>query len=342
MPQLTLQLVTYNNEKFLPEFFDSLQKQTFKDWELKILDNGSSDQTKNILYHYSGLGNMPLELVNLSENSGFSGGHNILFKKADTPYVGLLNPDIYLTSNCLEKLITYLHAAPTECAVVTPRLMKWNFLEKKFTDQIDSLGLKVLRNRRVIEWYQGQSWSEVGTEFNNQSAIEVFGVSGTLPLFRRSALLDTQEVDGSIFDPRFGSYKEDVDLAFRLQSRGYRAHVVLDAVAYHVRRASGKKSLDDISASKNKATQPIAIQQASYRNHLYVLYKNEYGQNFILDFFWILWYEVKKLVYFLLFDRAVLKGLQDFWNNRKLLKQSRAHIKKLRNVNWKALRTWWK
>jgi GT2 family glycosyltransferase len=132
MPQLTLQLVTYNNEKFLPEFFDSLQKQTFKDWELKILDNGSSDQTKNILYHYSGLGNMPLELVNLSENSGFSGGHNILFKKADTPYVGLLNPDIYLTSNCLEKLITYLHAAPTECAVVTPRLMKWNFLEKKF------------------------------------------------------------------------------------------------------------------------------------------------------------------------------------------------------------------
>ena len=71
------------------------------------------------------------------------------------------------------------------------------------------------------------------------------------------------------------------------------------------------------------------------------LYKNEYGKNFTIDFFAIMWYELKKFVYFLLFDRKVLKGLSVLWENRKLLKQRRNEVIQMRKVDYKELRKWW-
>ena len=71
------------------------------------------------------------------------------------------------------------------------------------------------------------------------------------------------------------------------------------------------------------------------------LYKNEYWQNFLLDFFPIVWYELKKFFYFLLFDWAVLKGLGEIWKNRRELKTKREKVKEMRKVGWKEMRRWW-
>ncbi|HYG65193.1 MAG TPA: hypothetical protein VEL74_21610, partial [Thermoanaerobaculia bacterium] len=64
---------------------------------------------------------------------------------------------------------------------------------------------------------------------------EVFGVSATAALFRRSAL-----PAGDVFDPRLGSYYEDVDLAVRLRADGWRALLVPAARARHAGSATGK------------------------------------------------------------------------------------------------------
>lgn len=346
--KLTLQLVTYNSQKYIPYLFRSLRAQTYIDWELLILDNGSVDKTVEIVQNETKNITQCSKIIISTENSGFAGGHNHLFKQTSSEFILLLSNDVYLLPDCIEKLITFLDNHP-DVSVVAPRIMKWNFeilkentnnLFSSFTNHVDSLGLKVFRNRRVTEWYQREDWKNINYIFKDQQSISVFGVSGALPVYRRS-ILESINRNKDIFDHLFAAYKEDVDLAFRLRQAGLNSRVVLDALAYHDRQAAGSRSLSDWSASWNKMTQSSTIKYYSYRNHLMMLYKNEYWQNTILDFPWIFWYELKKFVYFLLFDRAVLTGLIYIWGNRAKLKESRIRNKELRKVGWKKMRRWW-
>lgn len=385
--KLSVHLVTWNGAKYVPLLFQSLRNQTYKDWQLVILDNASTDGMVEAMKQE--LENFPVEceLIESTENTGFAGGHNQLYKKLGIKsqelweYFVCLNQDLYLEPDCLEKLVQFLDTHQ-DTAVISPRLMKWEFMvqlpllqgeslafaaskrlrprrwgeapEKltNYTDQIDSLGLKIYRNRRVREKYSGKLWSEVKGKMHlsfraerfreNQTALEVFGVSGTLPCFRRSMIEAVCFPNGTFFDESYHSYKEDVDLAWRLRSGGYKAYVLLETVAYHDRSAAGPATTDDRAARENKKTQSEWVKYHSYQNHLMTLYKNEYGQNFLIDFPFIVWYELKKFGYFLVFDRAVLKGLAKVWRLRHELKEKKGKIKEKRKVSWKELRTWWK
>ncbi len=344
MHKLVVHLVTWNGAKYVPYLFDSLRKQTYTDWTLLVIDNNSGDGTLELIKKE--LNNFPVQykIIENKENKGFAGGHNHAFKESDVEYVLLLNQDMYLASDCLEKIVTFLDQNP-ETASASPRLMKWDFnqaandLQKSFTDQIDALGLKVYRSRRVVEQYTQQNWPDLKNRLP-AAVLPVFGVSGALPAFRSSAIKSVAYLDGSIFDESYHSYKEDVDLAFRLAAAGYKAHVLLDVVAYHDRSAAGPKQGDDAHALANKQKQSELVKYHSYKNHLMTLYKNEYWQNFTLDFFWILWYELKKFAYFLIFDRKVLGGLKELFGQN--LAEKRRLIKTLRKISWREIRQWWK
>ncbi len=361
MKKLTVQLVTWNGEKYIPYLFASLAKQTYTDWELVVFDNNSEDGTVRAMQDAIRQFNMSHCTIEQSPtNTGFAGGHNALFQKTKGEYVLLLNQDMYLMPDAFEKMVLFLDTHD-DVSSVSPRLMKWNFdvlassdenVEHSFTDVLDSLGLKVFRNRRVIEKYAGKRWQDLKPKMNlsfhaerfreSGTALEVFGVSGAFPLFRRSSLSYVAFSDGTFFDNDYHAYKEDVDLAFRLRSAGYRSFVLLDTLAYHDRSASGQEDLGDIAASKNKKRQSSWVTYHSYKNHLMTLYKNEYWQNWVLDAVFIKWYELKKFGWFLLFKSSVLKGLGDMMKMRKSLKQKRMEITKKRNVSWKVIRTWWR
>lgn len=345
MPKLSVNLVTWNGEKYIPHLFDSLRDQTFKDWQLIVVDNNSQDNTLGLIKQELENFPVPYQVIKNENNLGFAGGQNLAFKKTDTEYFLMLNQDMYLVPDCLEQVIKFLdnHA---DASVVSPRLMKWDFaqiknsLQRTFSGQVDSLGLKVFRNRRVVEQHAQQNWSDISARLLAiGTALPVFGVSGALPVFRRSAIMPILYSDGSIFDGSYNSYKEDVDLAFRLAASGGKAYVVLDAVAFHDRAAAGPKELGDVAASVNKKAQSEWVRYHSYKNHISTLYKNEYWQNLTLDIFWILWYEVKKFVYFLLFDRSVLSGLKKAFNQD--VRDKRKSIKQLRKISWKEMRKWW-
>ncbi len=357
--KLSINLVTWNGAKYVLYLFESLRKQTFKDWQLLIVDNNSQDgmvalmkkeldpSTRAAEVARYGAGNFPVpwEIIENKENKGFAGGHNMAFKKTDSEYVLMLNQDMYLAPDCLEKIVKFLDDN-SQVTVASPRLMKWNFdllddaniLQKSFTDQIDTLGLEVFRNRRVVEKFAGQDWLEVQRKIGQVGSLRVFGLSGALPVFRKSKVEEVLFRDGAIFDESYQSYKEDVDLAFRLTAHGSEVYVILDAVAYHDRSASGSKDMSDMVALNNKKTQSEWVKYHSYKNHLMTLYKNEYWQNLILDFPWILWYELKKFVYYLVLNRKVLAGLKEIWKLRKDLKEKRTFIKNNRKLNWQEVR----
>ncbi|KKR35511.1 MAG: family 2 glycosyl transferase [Candidatus Magasanikbacteria bacterium GW2011_GWA2_40_10] len=337
MNKLSVHLVTWNGAKYVPFLFESLRKQTYKDWTLFVLDNNSDDNTVELIKKELSNFSIQSKVVEDKTNLGFAGGHNQAFKESDAEYILLLNQDMFLAPDCLEKVVRFLDQHP-EAASVSPRLMKWNF-PTNFTDQIDALGLKVYRSRRVVEQYTQQNWQELKKKFSS-AILPVFGVSGALPVFRTFALKSIAYEDGSIFDESYHSYKEDVDLAFRLATAGYKSYVVLDAVAYHDRSAAGPKQADDAHALANKQKQSEWVKYHSYKNHLATLYKNEYWQNFTLDFPWILWYELKKFVYFLLFDRRVLGGLKELLGQD--LAKKRRLIKSLQKISWQEMRKWWR
>ena len=326
MNKLTINLVTYNGGEYLPFLFNSLKKQTYKDWKLNVQDNCSNHNTLNILKNELNNLSVQYDLKVNTSNIGFSKAHNQLWKDSDSQYVLLLNDDVILEPDCLEKMIDFMNE---KVAVVSPRLMQWK--NKKL---IDSLGLKVLRNRRVVEIGVGKEYTG---DLQNK---EVFGVSATCALYRKN-LVDKILYEDNLFDETYICYKEDIDLSYRLQQIGTQAYTLLNAVAYHDRSGFGLKNKTDIKALKNKTKQAEYIKYHSYKNHLATLYKNEYLQNFLLDFPWIFWYEFKKFIYFLLFDRNILKGLKDLAKIRKELRKKRKQIKSFRSISWKKMRKWW-
>ncbi len=342
MATCTVQLVTWNGAKYLPFLFKSLKQQTYADWDIIITDNASTDDTVMILEKELKTLKQSSRLIKNSTNTGFAKAHNQAFNESTSEYVALLNQDMYLDSDCFKKLIEALGQRPA-AAGVTPRLMSWNFnrsisgkLEDGFTNIIDSLGLQVLRNRRVIERRAGESW-QVGS---NKGVEEVFGVSGALPVFRRSSVEAVLLPANRVFDSLYVAYKEDVDLAFRLRASGFCSYVVPSALAYHDRTAKHAAKLDDLAAAIGKRTQSDYVAYHSYKNHLATLYKNEYWQNLILDFPWVLWYETKKFVYFLLFKPGILKAWLELFGNRRTFSKARQAITKSRKASASQLRKW--
>ncbi|MEK7212960.1 MAG: hypothetical protein AAB678_00785, partial [Patescibacteria group bacterium] len=253
-------------------------------------------------------------------------------------YFLVLNQDIVLAPDCLEKLVDFLDKN-LEAAVVAPALYKPVILnchserseESLSGRQIDSLGLKIWRSRRVTEITELKS---------DDNAFEVFGVSCAVAMFRRPAATEAL-IDGELFDSSFFSYQEDVDLAWRLRRLGFKAFCCPTATGTHARTAAGAWE-GDLAAAKNKKSQPEIVRINSYKNHLMAIYKNEDGRNLTLDFLWILWYEGKKFVWFLLFDRVVLAGLKQIWQNRHELKNKRLKIKQKTKANWREIRLWWR
>lgn len=338
MPKLTVQLVTWNGAKYIPYLFDSLRKQISTDWELVVLDNNSDDDTAEKIKTELEKG-LPVQysVIEREKNIGFAGGHNQLYQKyTDSDYILLLNQDMYLEPGCIHDLVSYMDAHK-HVAAVSPRLMRWDFaalhgrtsnLNDSFTDYVDALGLKVFRSRRVVEWMTAHRWRNIKQEFGSET-LDVFGVSGALPCFRRSALSDVAFDDGTFFDESYHSYKEDVDLAYRLRSAGYSSVVLLKTVAYHDRSAAGPKQLSDKAAIRNKKTQSEWVKYHSYKNHIVTLIKNEYVGNLLRDIVPILWYESKKAMWYLLSDRSVLLGLRDVswrsvWSKRRTIQRKRA------------------
>jgi len=346
--KLTVHLVTWNGAKYIPFLFDSLRKQIFRDWSLYIVENNSKDETAALIKKELENFSVPHTFVENETNLGFAPGHNTAYRETNGEYFLLLNQDMYLQPDCLEKMVKYLDDHPTVGAV-SPRLMKWDFnkifesgLDKSFSNQIDALGLKIFRNRRVIEQYTQQDWNKIrlDSRFHGNDSLQVFGISGAFPMYRRTAIDSVKFSDGDFLDGTYHSYKEDVDLAYRLLAAGFESYILLDTVAYHDRAGAGPKSMDDQSALNNKKKQSPWVQYHSYKNHLRTLYKNEYWQNFTLDFLWILWYELKKFVYFLLFDRKVLTGIKEMWSGRSDLKDKRIQVNKIKKVGYRVLRKW--
>lgn len=361
MFKLSVNLVVYNGEQYLPFLIDSLKRQTFKDWELVIFDNGSVDNTIAVAEKELVGSGINYRLIRHDKNIGFSSGHNLVFQQTQSTYVLLQNVDMYLMPDTFERMVNFLDAHP-ETAAVAPRLMRWDYAKSGealrhgvemdhsakagFTTQVDAIGIRLFRNRRAVEWLTREEWSVQSSNkfiqnLYSKNVCEVFGVSGALPMYRRNILEKVLLPVNNLFDPTYHSYKEDLDLAYRLRNAGYLSYVLLDTVAYHDRTGAGPREMGDVAALKNKKFQSYYVIFHSYKNHLRTLYKNEYAQNVWRDWPFIFWYEFKKFGFFLLTKPSVvINGWYEIVKHFAYLKSARKSVVASRRMHWAGIRRW--
>jgi GT2 family glycosyltransferase len=336
--KVAVNLVTYNAEKYLPFCLKSVFEQTFKDFSLLIIDNGSNDQTLQYLKE-----NWPqIKMVNNGKNVGFAKAHNQGISWTKSDYVLLLNQDAVMTKDYLERAVKYLDERP-EVGCLGGKMLRWDFKNDLKTNIIDSAGLRIFKNHRVVERGQG----ELNKNQYNK-AEEVFGISGALPLYRRSALesvkvcLSSALSHGEYFDENFFSYKEDLDLAYRFQLAGFKAIYFPEVTAYHDRSVKAGVDLSDRAVRESRKDKDKMVKIYSYKNHLLALFKNEFRRN-LFKFFWpIFWYEFKKLVFIVLFEQTTLRGIKMFLAQRRSNHQKRKYIfKQICKIQPKDLAKWY-
>ncbi|MBI3627088.1 glycosyltransferase family 2 protein [Candidatus Uhrbacteria bacterium] len=307
MNKVTVSLVTYNGDRFVSDCLKSLLNQNFQDFELIVVDNGSTDETLRLVRGVTS----QAKIIENPTNLGFAKAHNQAIRAATGEYVFVLNQDIILQPNFLKELVKVLDEKP-QVGSAGGKLKRAHS-----PDHLDTTGLIIKKNRQVID----RGADEVDRGQYDQ-AEEVFGISGAAVLYRREAL-NAVAHQGQYFDEDFFCYKEDVDLAWRLQEAGYNAYYQPTAKGLHF-RGSGQTSQDlknQISFWRKKSD---FLVYHSYKNHLFTLLKNEELGHFLRYFPFIIGHELKKLVALTIFKPQLLKVVPEVLSRAPKMLRKRA------------------
>lgn len=206
-------IVNWNGLGHLPECLDSLQQQTFRDFETIVVDNGSSDGSVEYL-----MKRPEVRLVPLRENVGFAAGNNAALPLAQGEYLVTLNNDTKAEPDWLENLVAVADRHP-EAGMVGCRILSYSEPER-----VDSLGMAICKDGMSRGNYRGRLFAKLAIE----AEAEILFPSACVALYRRAMV---EEV--GFFDADFFAYCEDTDLGLRGQLAGWQALLARDAVVYH-------------------------------------------------------------------------------------------------------------
>ena len=109
MPKVTVLMPVYNREKYLREAIDSILSQTFTDFEFLIVDDGSTDNSLEIINSYS---DSRIRLIRNSANLGISKSLNIGLSESLGDYVARMDSDDISLPNRLQEQIEFLNQNP--------------------------------------------------------------------------------------------------------------------------------------------------------------------------------------------------------------------------------------
>lgn len=222
-PEFSIIIVNWNGKDFLSRCLLSVREQTFKDYEIILVDNGSSDGSVELVQS-----DFPeVTLILLDENQGYASGNNLGAQNANGKWLVLLNNDAYPAMDWLEKLyeatLEYKDSAFFGSCLI----------QSKRPDLIDGIG--DVYHVSGLAWRDGYNQS---VSMIPEEPVEIFSPCGAAAAVRKSAF----ELVGG-FDEDYYSYHEDVDLGFRIRLKGLRGYLIPDAVVYHQGSAStGVKS----------------------------------------------------------------------------------------------------
>lgn len=230
-------IVSWNAIEYLKKCLSSVFVQTYSNFEVIFVDNGSVDGSTDFVQ-----ANFPAaRLVPMDKNYGFAKANNIgmeMALKEKTPYILLLNVDTIVEENFLKELVI---AAESDSAIgcCQPKMLSMD--DPKI---IDAVGITLKKNCTAIQLGYGEK--DTG-EYNQLK--EVFGVNAGAAFYKSEML---EQI--GLFEEECFSYYEDVDLALRARLKDWKCMYVPQAVVYHKHSITyGKRSpLKEYFQTKNQ------------------------------------------------------------------------------------------
>ena len=293
MPKVSVIIVTYNSEKYLPDFLDSVFNQTyFRQKQIApdifVIDNASTDRTVKFIKDTFPTVNL-LRNVN---NIGLCRAWNQGIQMTSGEYVLIINPDLILDQDFIKQTLKIIEQDQTVGSIggklyqLRVRSLDEDGLSNlEKTNIIDTAGIAAQKSRRFYERGSGQI--DRG-QYSQEE--QVFGISGAAVMYRRS-VLEQVKFSQEYFDQDFFMYQEDIDMAWRLRLAGYISIYTPKAIGYHHRRArSFLKEKDRHTISRHRRRE-FFVNYHSYKNHLMLLRKNSLAINILKHLPFILFYE---------------------------------------------------
>ena len=205
-PTISVVVVNWNRRDLLRACLDSLAAQTFTDFEIIVVDNGSDDGSAEMVKNFS----RPIRLIENRENRGFCAGNNQGFAVSRAEFVALLNNDAEADPGWLRAMLDAIRVKPdvgeSDVGMVASKILVWE--DPRVIDKCGHLIYPDGQNRG-----RGHGQIDRG-QFSRQE--EVLWPDGCAALYRR-AMLD--EVGG--FDEEFFAYADDAELGLRARIAGW-------------------------------------------------------------------------------------------------------------------------
>lgn len=304
MELVSVVIINYNNKDYLKRCIDSILEQKYKNIEIIFIDNQSKDNSYE--YMKQEYEEKNVKIVKNTVNNGYAGAANQGIKLSMGKYIMIINPDIVMEKDFVEKLYLKM-SSDKEIGAITGKLLKYDFEKDTKLNYIDSAGIDMKKSGKSMD--RGQNQPDIG---QYDEVEQVFGVCGASPMYSLKALEDIK-IENEYFDEDFFAYKEDVDLSWRLNLFGYKNIYYPNAVAYHGRGfGSAKKGI--LNFIKKRREQSEFLKGLSYRNQIMMEWKNVDKGNG--DTFSKTLRKLIFIIYCVIFERSTLK----YYNQAKKLK----------------------
>ncbi|HXW69473.1 MAG TPA: glycosyltransferase family 2 protein [Dissulfurispiraceae bacterium] len=220
-PAITVIIVNLNGERYLGDCLASLASQTFMDFEVIVVDNGSTDDSLALIgKHFPWVRVLPLR-----ENTGFAKGNNIGFAASSSKYMVTMNNDT-IADGCWLKALFDAAESDASVGLVASKI----YLGRDGTE-LDSAGMLIYPDGMSRQ--RGRGEKDAG-QFDGIR--EVLFPSACAALYRSEMLKDI-----GCFDEDFFSYCEDADLGLRARLAGWKAVFAPQATVRHLYSQTGGK-----------------------------------------------------------------------------------------------------
>jgi len=227
----TVVVVTYNHADTIPACLRAVAALKPPPNQVVIVDNASRDRSPDVAAQRAG--SLPLQLLRKSVNTGFAAAFNEGTRATDSAWVLSLNPDCAPRPDYVARLLDGVATRPEagEIGSATGKLIRGEGTDLDERGVLDAAGMVMTCSGRHFDRGAGQL--DQG-RFDRRAWM--FGGTGAATIYRRRALADIAYPDGEVFSETFFAYREDAELAWRLQWRGWRCLYEPSAVATHGRR----------------------------------------------------------------------------------------------------------
>lgn len=331
MGRISIVLVTWNSAPYLRRCLDGILQQTYLDRELIVVDNASSDPSADLVAPHAA------RVIRNETNRGFSAAVNQALAVASGEFLLVLNPDCYLEAEYVERLVRVFESSSRQVAEddsttrglddsttrigsATGLLIRARGWDIEPAKDIDSAGMRMTRNGRHLD-----------ITTRPEGLTEVFGVSGAAAMYRVAFLRDIS-IDGEALDEDFFAYREDADVAWRGQLRGWKAVCEPRAVAYHVRRVT----------PEGRRTLPADVNLHSVKNRFLLRIRNEGAYLALRNAPFELARDLVVIIAALTIERSSLPAFAWLWRNRKRVLAKRRLIQSRRTVHDRDLAKWFR